>query len=90
MIFPPSSLIHFKIITITWKIAPAPIERKITAENGEYANPPEAVVIRNDGTYGKILFENESVVIDEIEKEMGNIEQQITNSHISTLKPKQW
>jgi hypothetical protein len=27
--------------------------------------------------------------IDEIEKEMGNIEQQIKNSHISTLKPKQ-
>ena len=54
-----------------------------------HENPPEAVVIHNDGTYGKVLFENESVVVNEIEQEMENIVQQIKNSHISTLKFKQ-
>ena len=32
--------IHCRITTITWKIAPAPIERNITADNGENAKPP--------------------------------------------------
>ena len=31
----PSSRIHLRIVTITWNIAPAPIERKTTAEKGE-------------------------------------------------------
>ena len=53
-----------------------------------HEHPPEAVVIHNDGTYGKVLFENESDVIDEIEREMENIAQQIKNSHILILKPK--
>jgi len=51
-------------------------------------HPPEAVVIHNDGTYGKMMFENESGVIKEIEKEMEHIAQQVKNSQVSHLKPK--
>ena len=36
----PSERIHFIIVKITWKIAPAPIARKITEVKGEYTNPP--------------------------------------------------
>ncbi|MCV0400121.1 MAG: hypothetical protein K5785_09030 [Nitrosarchaeum sp.] len=53
------------------------------------SHPPEAVVIHNDGTYGKMSFENESQVISEIEKEMENIVLQVKNSHVPHLKPKQ-
>ncbi len=54
-----------------------------------YDHLPEAVVIHNDGKYGKMIFKNESQVIKEIEKEMENIVIQIKNSHVSKLKPKQ-
>jgi len=50
---------------------------------------PEAVVIHNNGTYGKMIFENQLDVIKEIEKEMEHMAQQIKNSHISYLRPKQ-
>lgn len=50
---------------------------------------PEAVVIHNDGKYGKMIFENEFQVISEIEKEMKGIVNQIKNSHVTNLKQKQ-
>lgn len=52
-------------------------------------HPPEAVVIHNDGTYGKMIFENQLDVITEIESEMEHIAQEIKNSYVSYLKPKQ-
>jgi hypothetical protein len=52
-------------------------------------HPPEAVIIHNDGKYGRIFFENESQVITEIEKEMEDIASQIKNSHVPNLQPKQ-
>lgn len=51
-------------------------------------SPPKSVIILNDGKYGKMTFENEWQVIDELEKEMENFVYQIKHNKISELKSK--
>lgn len=50
--------------------------------------PPEAGIIFNDGRYGKMTFENEWPVIEELEKEMENFVHQIKHNKITNLKSK--
>lgn len=50
--------------------------------------PPEAGIIFNDGRYGKVTFENERQIIDELEKEMENFVHQIKQNKITNLKSK--
>jgi 20S proteasome alpha/beta subunit len=51
-------------------------------------NPPEAVIILNDGKYGKATFENESEVISDLEKEMKIFVEQVKQNPSKILKPK--
>ena len=50
--------------------------------------PPQAVIILNDGTYGKTTFENVQQVIEEIEKEMKNFAELVKQEPQSILKLK--
>lgn len=50
--------------------------------------PPEVVIVYNDGNYGKIIFENEGKVINEIEKEMEIFINHIKQNKITVLEPK--
>jgi hypothetical protein len=50
--------------------------------------PPEAVIILNDGKYGKAIFENESDVIRDLEKEMENFVELVKQNPSKILKPK--
>ncbi|MFB5629995.1 MAG: hypothetical protein ACE5RN_00230 [Nitrosopumilaceae archaeon] len=50
--------------------------------------PPEAVIILNDGKYGKAIFENELAVIRNLEQEMKSFVDLVTQNPNKILKPK--
>ncbi len=51
-------------------------------------NPPEAVLILNDGNYGKVIFENELEVINDLEQEMKKFVELVKQNPTKLLKPK--